>query len=170
MIRYTLHVAKIPQSPVQWNLRTSVTIPVLVVFPSLKHYSTYESELFSMYCVHKMWNAALHTAGTSSLFTMTAIHHLPPLPLPPLPYRSPTCWPPVESNWGSQERAESWTGEGAVCQGLRCPWKRTGHRAWRGGCFRRCLPYLPDQYCMGSFCCTTLHTNCRQTRCTCCIV
>ena len=39
VVHYTLHVAKIPQSPVQWNLRTSVTIPVLVVFPLLKHYS-----------------------------------------------------------------------------------------------------------------------------------
>ena len=66
------------------------------------------------------------------------IHCLPPLSHP---YRISACWQVVQSYRGSEEGAETWTGEGTVCQGLHCPWRRTGHRKWRGGCDSRCLPY-----------------------------
>ena len=64
----------------------------------------------------------------------------PPTPLSH-PYRISACWQVVQSYRGSEEGAETWTGEGTVCQGLHCPWRRTGHRKWRGGCDSRCLPY-----------------------------
>ena len=82
--------------------------------------------------------------------TLGSCHYLKPWlspmhGLPPHPSRIPACWQVVQSYSSFKEGAETWTGEGAVCQGLLCPWRRTGHRERRGRCGRRCLGYLPSQ-------------------------